>query len=446
MAKKMKKKRETEKERMERKEKIAKKREKKLARKIAKREAVATVEPVEPDEPVVDEWICDEVCEEMEEFDVDTLSPDIFEDTSLWWGEFNKLDWTCELGLFYATFENAGTEEFWEKLEPFDAVIEVFHRSTIAERVEDGIKLLETLKAQRPEQYMEHFEYYDCDLLYHYAPRNEDWRIDEIIGHFEKEPERDVDNLFVVLDLLRIYGMADGLDRLSTASYHRLKCSDQIVPSGDDELHHLTIFCSIRKYVASPDYGTKEAEEEFHRELEARDFWKYGAKEEADERLQTVVSALRGETGQDLRRNDFLISDDRCEDNVFLLGMAFIRYLYTEKSIEWVTGDLFRELALDYFARVSAQSELGAEFYFSFSKEYLDKYLLGFFGFLSLSDAKGMAVLKAMEHFSSFLHERGIYDNREFTEVKRAIREFKKPIGKMYERKSWKYGFVEMWE
>ncbi|MEA1866095.1 MAG: hypothetical protein U9N46_13070 [Euryarchaeota archaeon] len=391
---------------------------------------------------VVDE----EVDQGVEECDVDTLSPDIFEDPSLWWEEFNKLNWACELELFYATFEKAGAEEFWEKLEPFEAVTEVFHRSAMANRVEDGVKLLETLNEQRPVQYMEHFQYYDCDLLYRYAPRNEDWRIDEIIGHFEKEPERDVDKLFAVLDLLRIYGMADGLDRLSTASYHRLQCLDQTVPTGDGELHHLTIFCSIRKYVASPDYGTKEAEEEFYRELEARDFWKYGVKEEADERLQTVVSALRGETGRDLQRDDFLISDDCCGDNVFLLGMAFIRYLYTEKSIEWVTGDLFRELALDYFARVSAQSERGAEFYFSFSEEYLDKYLLGFFGFLSLSDAKGMAVLKAMEHFSSFLHERGIYDNLEFTEVKRVIQEFKKPVGNIYKKKSWKYGFMEMWE
>ena len=416
-----------------------KKREKKKERTLRKekRDAVKKVGTVRAVKPVVDEKI--------EDFDVEDLSADIFEDPSLWWAEFNKLNWACELELCYATFEKAGTEEFWEKLEPFEAVIEVFHRSTLNKRVEDGIKLLEIFKEQRPEQYMERFYYYDCDLLYYYAPRNYDERIDEIVGHFEKEPERDVDMLFVVLDLLRIYGMADGLDRLSTASYHKLKCSDQIVPSGDDELHHLCVFCSIRKYIASPDYGTKEAEEEFHRELKARDFWKYAAKEAADERLRMIVLGLRGETGRDLRRDDFLISDDRCRDNVFLLGMEFIRYLYTEKSIEWVTGDLFRELALDYFARASGESERRVGFYFSFSKEGLDKYLLSFFGFLSLTDAKGMAVLTAMEHFSSFLHEKGIYDDRELKEVKRVMREFKKPIREMYEEKSWKYGFLEMW-
>ncbi|HIE32393.1 MAG TPA: hypothetical protein EYP67_08500 [Methanosarcinales archaeon] len=426
MAKKLKKKREKKKEKMARKEK-------KMARRLEQRETVETV---------VDE----EVDRETEEFDVDNLSADIFEDPSLWWEEFNKLNWAYELELLDATFEKARTEEFWEKLEPFEAVIEVFHRSTLNKRVEDGVRLLETFKEQRPEQYMEHFQYYDCDLLYYYAPLHEDERIDEIVGHFEKEPERDVNNLFVVLDILRIYGMADSLDRLSTASYQKLKSSNQIVSSGDDELQQLSIFCSIRKYITSPDYGTKDAEEEFYRELKARDFWKYEVKEAACERLQKTVSALRGETGRDLRRDDFLISDDRCEDNVFLLGMEFVRYLYTEKSIEWVTGDLFRELALGYFVRTLGMGERRAEFYLSFSKKYLDKYLLGFFGFLSLTDAKGMAVLKAMEHFSSFLHEKGIYDDRELKEVKRAIREFKKPIGKIYERNSWKYGFLEIWE
>ncbi len=57
-----------------------------------------------------------------------------------------------------------------------------------------------------------------------------------------------------------------------------------------------------------------------------------------------------------------------------------------------------------------------------------------------------MAVLKAMEHFTYFLHEKGIYNDQELKEVKRAIQEFKKPIGKMYEEKSWKYGFLERWE
>ena len=196
MAKKMKRKRETEKERMEREERIAKKRAKKLARNIAKRAAAETVDPI------VDKGVGAGVCEEIEDVDLEDLSTEVFEDPSLWWGEFNKLNWACELELFYATFEKAGTEEFWEKLEPFEAVTEVFYRSTIAKRVEDGVKLLETLKEQRPEQYMKHFQYYDCDLLYYYAPRNENERIDELIGHFEKEAARDVDKLFEVLDLL----------------------------------------------------------------------------------------------------------------------------------------------------------------------------------------------------------------------------------------------------
>ena len=439
MAKKMKRKRETEKERMEREERIAKKRAKKLARNIAKRSAAETVEP---EEPAVDEGAIDEVCEGIEGVDLENLSAEVFEDTSLWWDVFGKLKSDQKPELLYATFEKRVDEEFWEELELFDAVNEVFNTLITDKQVEEGVTLLETLKKQVPGQYMDYFPHYDCNLLYYYAPLHEGERIDEIIGHFEKDPEKDVDKLFVALNILRLYGMVDGVDRLSTISYQKLKDSDQLVSSGIDELCQLSVFCAFRKYATSPDYGTKGAEEEFYRELDARDFWEYEAKEVACERLRKNVLVLRGELESDWKRGDFLISDDCYEANVVLLGTEFVRYLYAEKSIEWVTGDILCELALGYFARIP---ERRVGFYFSFSKNYLDRYLGGFFGFFA-NDAKGVAALKAVEYFCYFLHERGIYDNRALKEVKRAIKVFIEPMRDIYERNSWKYGFLEMWE
>ncbi|MEA1866091.1 MAG: hypothetical protein U9N46_13050 [Euryarchaeota archaeon] len=442
MAKKMKKKRETEKERMERKEKMEKKREKKLARKIAKREAVATVNPVEPEEPVVDEGVCDEVCEEIENIDLEELSAEVFEDTSLWWDVFDKLKSDQKPELLYATFEKGVDEEFWGELELFDAVRGVFDTLIADKQIEAGITLLETLKKQVPGQYMDHFPHYDCNLLYYYAPLHEDERIDEIIGHFEKDPGDDVYKLFVALNILRLYGMADGVDRLSTTAYQKLKDYDLVTPSGLDELLQLSVFCAFRKYATSPDYGKKEAEAEFYRELDARDFWEYEAKEAACERLRKNLLVLRGELEPDWKRGDFLISDGCYRENVVQLGTEFVRYLYTEKSIEWVTGDLLCELAFDYFGGIP---ERRVGFYFSFSKNYLDKYLGGFFGFFK-DDAKAVAALKAVEYFCYFLYERGIYDNRALKEVKRAMNVFSEPMGDICERNLWKCRFVEMWE
>lgn len=442
MAKKMKKKRETKKERMEREERIAKKRAKKLARNIAKRAAAETVDPVEPEAPTVDDGAIDEVCEEIEDVDLEDLSAEVFEDTSLWWDVFRKLKSDQKPELLYATFEKGANEEFLGKLGLFDAVSGVFDTLIADKQVEEGITLLETLKKQVPQQYMDHFPHYDCNLLYYYAPLHEAERIDEIIGHFEKDPEADVDKLFVALNILRLYGMVDGVDRLSTISYQKLKDSDQLVSSGIDELCQLSVFCAFRKYATSPDYGKKEAEEEFYRELDARDFWEYEAKEAACERLRKNVLVLRGEIEPDWKRGDFLISDDCYRENVVQLGTEFVRYLYAEKSIEWVAGDLLCELALGYFAGIP---ERRVGFYFSFSKNYLDRYLGGFFGFFA-NDAKGVAALKAVEYFCYFLHERGIYDNRALKEVKRAMNVFNAPMRDIYERNSWKYRFVDVWE
>jgi hypothetical protein len=118
------------------------------------------------------------------------------------------------------------------------------------------------------------------------------------------------------------------------------------------------------------------------------------------------VKTLRGEIRRDWKREDFFVSNADCDENVYLFVTEFIRYLHIEKSLEWVTGDLFFELVREYFGEVP---ERRAGFFFSFSKEYLDKYLLSYFDFLSLNDARGMAVLKAVEYFSVFFCIRKVF-------------------------------------
>jgi len=66
------------------------------------------------------------------------------------------------------------------------------------------------------------------------------------------------------------------------------------------------------------------------------------------------------------------------------------------------------------------------------SKEHLDEYLVSFFDFLSLNDAKEMAVLKALEYFSGFLHQKGIFTDEELKEVEGAIEEFNVPLREIY--------------
>jgi hypothetical protein len=116
--------------------------------------------------------------------------------------------------------------------------------------------------------------------------------------------------------------------------------------------------------------------------------------------------------------------------------------LHIEKSFEWITGDLFCELVLEYFAEVPERKD---RFYFTFSKEHLDKYLVRFFDILSLDDAKGMAVLKVMEYFSTFLHKKGIFTDEALKKVKSAIEELSVSLRKIYEKRSWKYMFLEEW-
>ena len=364
------------------------------------------------------------------------------EDIEVWWDKFEELEVDGKLDLLYNTFVNEEKEEFWEGLELFDAVDGVFNDLASGGRIEEGIKLLEKLQEQRPAQYMADYPYYDYYRLHYYAPLGEQERIKEIIEHFAEEPEKGIEHISVALDVFRLYGMAEETSWLSREAYKKLKDSDEIEPWGVDELNQRAVFCAIREYITSPNYGEEDAEKDFYKELKELDFWEDEQGTQDDEHLQNTVKTLRGEIRRDWKREDFLVSNADCDDNVYLFVTEFIRYLHIEKSLEWVTGDLFFELVMEYFGEVP---ERRAGFFFGFSKENLEKYLLSYFDFLSLNDARGMAVLKAVELFSNFLHQKGIFTDDELKEVETAIEEFSVPLRGIYEKRAWKYKFLDGW-
>jgi hypothetical protein len=380
--------------------------------------------------------------EESEMQEEHGVSPGVSEDVEAWWDKFDELEVDGKLDLLYDTFAKEEKKEFWEELELFEAIDRVFNDLASGGRIEEGITLLENLKEQRPAQYMAKYPYYDYYLLHYYAPLGEREQMKEIIKHFEEDPEKGIDYISVALDIFRLYGMAEETSRLSREAYKKLNDSDEIISWGVDELNQRAVFCAIREYIISPNYGEDVAKEIFFNDLKEQDFWEDEPGTLEDEHLQNTVKTLRGEIRRDWKREDFLVSDAGCDDNVYLFATEFIRYLHIDKSLEWVTGDLFFELVMEYFGEVPERRD---GFFFSFSKEYLEKYLVSYFDFLSLNDARGMAVLKAVEYFSVFLHQKGIFTDEELKEVESAIEEFSVPLREIYEVRAWKYRFFEGW-
>lgn len=380
---------------------------------------------------------------EAETMDFGSLPADVFERANRWEKIFRQMNLDKRVELLHMTFERAEKNLFWEELDHFFYVIETFHHLAEAKQVEEGIRLLETFKVKRPREYMENYPYYDIDLLHYYVPHGKE-EIEEIIEHFEADPAKGIDQISVALDLFRLYGMADEVSRFSRMMYQRLKDSDEITESGLYELNEIAIFAAIRAYITSPDYGNEDGMSRFADDLKLLDFWDEWI-EGKIERLEKSIKVLRGEIKVDWMREDFIISNDDCADNVHLFMTAFIHHLHTEHGLEWVTGALLTELLDAYFGRVMAEEAYEDEIYFGFSEEDLDEYLSSFFSPLSLRDARGMAVLKVIECFALFLHQRGICTDEEFGEVERVVAELNKPLKEAYEMHPWRYRFVERW-
>ena len=51
--------------------------------------------------------------------------------------------------------------------------------------------------------------------------------------------------------------------------------------------------------------------------------------------------------------------------------------------------------------------------------------------------------MKAVELFSKFFHQKGIFTDEELNEVESAIEEFSVPLRGVYEKRAWKYKFLE---
>ena len=293
-----------------------------------------------------------------EETQVERYAPtEVAEEINAWWSEFEALKGDNKVTFLYDTFAREERVEFWEELELFDAVDTTFNYLASKGRLEEGITLIETFKERKPAQYMADYIYYDYYLLHYYAPRGERERIKEIMAHFKVDPERGIDHIEVALVIFRVYGMAEETCQLSRWAYQTLKDSDEVMPWGIIELHQRATFCAIRDYITSPHYGEAEAEQAFSQAVEALELEEEEEEEEFgeeiveramdDERLWKTVKTLRGELRRDWKREDFIISHPDYADNIYFFIVEFIRYLHTEKSFEWVTGDLFFEVVME---------------------------------------------------------------------------------------------------
>ncbi len=162
-----------------------------------------------------------------------------------WWDKNDDLEVDGKLVLLYNTFAREENAEFFGVLSLFEVVDSAFNELAEKGRIEDGIKLLEKLKEQRPAQYMADYQYYDYYLLHYYAPLGEKERLQEIIKHFAEEPEQGIDHITVALDIFRLYGMAGEILQLSRIAYQKLKKSDENMSWGLDDLEQRAIFCVI---------------------------------------------------------------------------------------------------------------------------------------------------------------------------------------------------------
>lgn len=352
-----------------------------------------------------------------------------------WWDEYERLRFNEErrLAFLNATLDSEAPENFWDKIGGSDVVVDAFNHLALTRGAREAAEFLERFKMKKRNLYEKDFHRYDYSLIDCYASLNEHEKVSDLVTNFVNDPERNVDVLFHVLDTLRLYGYAEETKRLSIAAYHKLKDSTEILPWSLIELEELAISSLLRKHAIAENTKTDEIVKEL------KNNGLHPKKESIDAMLKIFNGYTREWTNRDFRK-----SNKNFDLNLFLLSTEFMYHLRTKHSIEFITSDMFAWLLREFYDSLSRERK--GRFVFTFSREYLSGYLMGYFSILSMSQARGVTLPAALKYFSNFLHERGLIIPTELEEIEGNTEALKDHLRKVCAKAPWRYKFLLQWK
>lgn len=80
-------------------------------------------------------------------------------DADKWWDEYERLRFSEErrLALVNATLDLEAPEDFWDRIDIFDAVSNAFYHIASTEGAREGAKFLEKFRSRKPRLYERSF-------------------------------------------------------------------------------------------------------------------------------------------------------------------------------------------------------------------------------------------------------------------------------------------------
>ena len=367
-----------------------------------------------------------------------TLTPDE------WYDQYEEASVKQQYQMLLDIMQQPLSQDFLEATEMGDLLITMSDELNSNNLINESLKLIQLVQQQQPKFYKKEFPYYDKFLIEYYLYTKQYNLVEDTLVRFKNYPLNNVDELFVILDLLNFYEQPEIAVDLCKNTYNAVKKSSKVISGTEDELAWIIITNLIEQLYQKQQQGKDIGWKKFETELKKYDY------DENQEWLEDTKSIITTE----FNLEQFLsqLKQKKIHRRAFYtLSTAFYIYMRQEKQMSFVCSQEIWETIFDFLGdrELNLKQQSNPNTFFSFEKKDLESYISQkIHGFLSLKQAQGFATLWGIPYLYDFLLSKEIIREQVYRKVIKITNQLKTELLKSYQDswELWRYDFINRWQ
>ena len=304
-----------------------------------------------------------------------------------WYDKYAELKDADELKVHLDTFMT----EYPHLVDHMELYSDVLFRINAAffsqNRHEEAAALLEKIRREYPMTYEQSHGYYDLDLISYKIATGKKNEIPPLLDYFKANPDEDPNNLFALIDLLKLSNCQEILQDFIIDIYVKVYNSDNIF-DGDDIMETLVALC-FAPFI-KPDYTREDLQKLSAKllELEVPMDEERCSTESLEEMFKMIFQKVTA----------WNIDDCKTKEKIYQryaeVTTNFQGYLYSSRGMDWTAVVYYFEMIYKYlYFNIPKKRKKGNPFIFSkdsiettavkLSRGLFDVKSIPFFGMLN---------------------------------------------------------------
>ena len=361
-----------------------------------------------------------------------------------WYEQYEEASVKQQYQMLLDIMQQPLSQDFLEETEMGDLLITMSDELNSNNLIDESLNLIQLVQQQQPKFYQKEFVYYDKFLVQYYLYTKQQNLVEDALVRFKKYPTNNIDELFVILDLLIFYEQPEIAVDLCKSIYNAVKRSSKVISGTEDELAWIIVTNLMDEAYQQQQQGEDIDWKKFQTELKRYDY------DENQEWLEDTKSIITTE----FNLEQFLIQlkQKKLHRRAFYtLSTAFYIYMRQEKQMSFVCSQEIWETIFDFLGnrQLNLKQQSNPNTFFSFEKKDLEPYISQkIYGFLSLKQAQGFATLWGMPYLYDFLLSTEVIKEQVYRKVIKITNQLKTELLKSYQDswELWRYDFINRWQ